>query len=138
MTAQPRPTDGHEDLRQSVRYAIRTPVTCRSENDSKWHRGTTENISCNGILFHADVAIQLETPIEVNFVLPSSKAQTGAEVHCRGKVVRCEPSKAITGATMLAVRVGNCRMMRGDAPSQQAGGGDEHEGIEGLPGWGFD
>jgi hypothetical protein len=129
MAPPPQQRKGKEDPRQSLRYAIRVPITCRPDDGPVWHDGVTENISGEGILFRTDFAIELETRIEMNFVLPGRNAQISAEVHCRGEIVRCEQIGETGAGVAVAARIRHYHMRRPDVPPKQHSG-SETRGAE--------
>ncbi len=62
---------------------------CRGEQD--WHAGTSENLSCTGILFRAQQPLASDTPVAIRLALPS-QLTGGAplEIVCDGYIVRGE------------------------------------------------
>ena len=73
------------------RFAIAIPVRYRRNGDDHWHKGTTENLSCNGILLRASRNLNADFPLTLRFVLPADLAgQVAVQVQCEGHVVREE------------------------------------------------
>jgi len=74
---------------RAQRYAIRTPLRYRIRGQSEWRQGTTENISYCGVLFRCEHFLEPDTPIEMRWAVPvAAFGRGGAQVHCRGTVVR--------------------------------------------------
>ena len=82
------------DLRSSVRFPLRLPITIRTD-DSREHFAETADISAGGVLFHMNTALPLGTIIHFRIVLPAAVlgATTDVMVNCTGRVVRCLEEK---------------------------------------------
>ena len=82
------------DLRSSVRFPLRLPITIRTE-DSREHFAETADISAGGVLFNMNTALPLGTIIRFRIVLPAAVlgASTDVMVNCTGRVVRCMEEK---------------------------------------------
>ena len=71
------------------RFPIHIPVRYRRNGDTHWHRGTTENLSVNGVLLRASRNLQPEFRLTLRFVLPPDLAgRVTVQVQCEGQVVR--------------------------------------------------
>jgi CheY-like chemotaxis protein len=76
---------------RAQRFNLHLPLRYRRLGEQGWRKGTTENISRTGLLFHAEEALQPSAQLEINLVLPVEIAGLSAtEVVCRGEVVRAE------------------------------------------------
>lgn len=68
------------------RFALDVSLRYRPIGATAWQEGRTENISRSGVLFLADHAMEVDTRIEMTFVLPATGLS--GQVVCRGRVVR--------------------------------------------------
>ncbi|HLH06410.1 MAG TPA: PilZ domain-containing protein [Terriglobales bacterium] len=74
---------------RAKRFTVRTPIRFRSNRESEWRVGITENISCTGVLFRSDDALQPRTQITMRFTVPSQiSGGLPVEVICDALVVR--------------------------------------------------
>jgi len=61
----------------------------RKVGDFAWNLGRIVNISRSGILFHAGKMVDVNTPVEMEFVQPPVLGGKAEDlVHCRAKIVR--------------------------------------------------
>ncbi len=76
---------------RAKRFSVRTPIRFRCNQESEWRTGVTENISCTGVLFRSDGALQPRTQITVRFTVPPQiSGGLPVEVICDALVVRDE------------------------------------------------
>jgi hypothetical protein len=74
---------------RASRYTVSIPVRYRPFGELGWTETKTINISCTGVLFEAHEPLELETPIELSFDLPTEMGGSGdRELTCLGQVVR--------------------------------------------------
>jgi len=74
---------------RAPRFAIPIAILYRTPGDVSWLEGWTENISKSGVLFRADHAIALNTPVEMMMEIPTFIATPVAgPAICRGRIVR--------------------------------------------------
>ena len=71
---------------RAPRFALDVPLRYRPIGATAWQEGRTENISRSGVLFLADRVMEVDTRIEMTFVLPVTGLS--GQVVCRGRVVR--------------------------------------------------
>lgn len=91
---------------RAPRYAIRTGIQYRCAGNMGWSNGRVENISRSGILFQGGEVVEPNSPIEMRFRLPVEIAnEAGAEVICRGAVVRQMLPPATAGPLTLAAKI---------------------------------
>jgi len=74
------------DSVRAWRFDLDLPLHYRPVGDAHWHEGRTENISRSGILFRAAETLDVDTEVEMTFVLPV--VPTPPAIVCRGRVVR--------------------------------------------------
>ena len=67
------------------RFRFALPLQYRPVGEKAWHDGQMENISRSGVLFRTPAALDVDTAVEVCFVLPVPSARP---IVCRGRVVR--------------------------------------------------
>lgn len=68
------------------RFPFALPVQYRPVGDTAWHDGQMENISRSGVLFRTPAVLDVDTEVDICFVLPLPRARPA--VLCRGRVVR--------------------------------------------------
>jgi hypothetical protein len=74
---------------RAQRYALHLSLRYRRIGEFAWHQGQTENISRSGVLFKTDDPFEVDTPVEFSMALATAMPRRdGAEVRCRGRVVR--------------------------------------------------
>ena len=92
--------------RQEVRCAVRFPLSLPVilSTDVEEFSAVTSNVSASGVLFITDRKVLTGTLIGFSLRMPGEILGTPRDVlvHCRGRVVRCYPSKNEnhTGATI--------------------------------------
>jgi hypothetical protein len=86
---------------RASRYPLELPVRYRSVSDREWSTGTTANISRSGVLFRGDTSLGVDTEIELDISL--STISLGADIVCRARVVRSEPSNVDAAPLLAAV-----------------------------------
>jgi hypothetical protein len=85
----------------------------RLNGESKWRKGTTENISRSGVLFRGEVFAEPNTLLDMSLVLPDQiSGLQSAEVACKGIVVRFERPKGAAAFPALATTILHYRFIR--------------------------
>lgn len=88
---------------RAPRFALNLPVRYRVAGSEPWLQGKTENISGSGVLFQADQALTIDTPIEISIAMPPvAPASTSAEVRCQAHIVRIAASLSEEAQTLIA------------------------------------
>jgi hypothetical protein len=95
---------------RAPRFEIRVPVKYRPSGATDWRDGRTENISRSGVLFRTDLAMSVQTPIELLMALPEEVGGESAPVLCRGRVVRTEPPKPDDPRPAVAAAIAGYRL----------------------------
>jgi len=120
MAAHTTKEAGFTDLREKLppfraqRFNLHLPLRYRRLGEQGWRKGTTENISRSGLLFHAEEMLQPSAQLEINLVLPVEIAGLAAtEVVCRGEVVRSVTSPDSTISPALAAKILQYRFQHG-------------------------
>jgi hypothetical protein len=99
---------------RAERFPINIPVRYRHVDCPEWLEGKTENISCSGVLLHAEAALEPKITIELRFELPVSVlGEARGEVICKGTVVRTQEDPLPGIPTALAIAIRSYRMTRG-------------------------
>jgi len=103
---------------RAQRFAIQMPLRYRAMGEIVWHAGSTENISRSGVLFQAEELMEVNTPLDMSFALPAEiGGEGGAQVLCRGRVVRTVLPLTTDALPALAARILDYRFVRGpDVP----------------------
>jgi PAS domain S-box-containing protein len=74
---------------RATRFPVQIPFRYRRAGELQWSQGTTENMSCSGVLFRAQQVLLPDCALEMQFELPPELAgQASVEVACNGYVVR--------------------------------------------------
>ena len=108
-------------LRRAQRFMIEVLVRYRVSGETNWTDGWTQDISTSGMLFRSERSLEPDTPIDVRFeLLAQISNQPGAEVNCRGRIVRATPPrKPETSYTLAAVFVDHHFVRRASGPVRQ-------------------
>ncbi len=103
---------------RAPRFTIHAPLHYRPSGGAVWHKGRTENISRSGMLFRVAQLMEVDTPIEMTFVLPVEVGgEAGTEVVCQGQIIRKVLPSAPDVAAILAARISDYRLVRGKGAS---------------------
>ncbi len=74
---------------RATRFPVQIPFRYRRSGELEWSQGTTENMSCSGVLFRAQQLLPPDSSLEMQFALPPALAgEASEEVSCSGYVVR--------------------------------------------------
>ena len=93
------------------RFDLHLSLLYRPLGSQAWQEGRIENISSSGVLFWTGKPMDVDTALEMRFVLPLTKSPPG--VVCHGRVVRkVEPRDPDAGAG-LAATISAYRFVRG-------------------------
>lgn len=99
------------------RYGIGTSIRFRIGGGDGWREGKMQNISISGVLLCTDQPLEIDTAIEMRFVLPVEllNGESAAEVLCRGVVVRSSAPQGAEGEVNVAARIISSRFLRQSA-----------------------
>ena len=98
---------------RAERFGIQMHLRYRLNGQSNWHKGTTENVSCSGVLFRGEEFAEPNTLLDMSLVLPDQiPGVRSAEVLCRGVVVRSEPPRGAEAFPALATTIAHYRFIR--------------------------
>jgi len=104
-----------QNVERARRFALHLPVYFRQPQTPTWLEGMTENISYTGVLLRSSYPLALKTALEMRLQLqPGAKDTRGAEIRCKGAVVRLEPRDLPGTPIALAVAIRDYRIVRGD------------------------
>jgi len=88
----------------------------RRVGDFAWNLGRMVNISRSGILFHAGKAVDVNTPVEMEFVQPPALGGKAEDlVHCRAKIVRTLMPVTSDARPVLAARFSKYHVFGGQS-----------------------
>jgi hypothetical protein len=99
------------DAGRARRFALHLALRYRSIGSAEWREGRIENISRSGVLFWTDHTLEVDTPLEMSFVLPV--IDTPPCVLCRGRIVRTVLPDGRPAPPGLAVTISAYRFVRG-------------------------
>ena len=95
LPVSPRSTGGapRQEVRCAVRFPLSLPVVLSADDEE--FSAATVNVSASGALFITDRKIPTATLIGFSLRMPGEILGTPRDVlvHCRGRVVRCNPSQ---------------------------------------------
>jgi PilZ domain-containing protein len=102
---------GHAAMRpRATRFPVRTEVQFRRANEAHWRRGTTENMSCTGLLLQAEQALEPSTPVVVEVSAPPPLCgDARVRWFCEGRVVR-SALDGPQGKPLMAVAIRSIRV----------------------------
>lgn len=101
------------EIPRARRYEIATSIHYHVGGANVWREGVLENISVSGVLLRTDQPVEVNTQIEMRFVLPVELiGERAAEVICRGVVVRSFPAVGSENSIKIAARILNSRFIR--------------------------
>ena len=104
---------------RAPRLPVRLPLRYRLPGEMRWRQGTTQNVSRSGVLFHAEQSLQPLSELEINLVLPVEiEGIGGAEVLCRGEVVRIAQPHETDVSPALAARFLEYRLLSRTPPAR--------------------
>jgi hypothetical protein len=101
----------NDDSARARRFAFDLPLQYRALGEKRWHEGRTENISRSGVLFRTEDVLDLDTEVEMTFVLPAIPAAPA--IVCRGRVVRTVLPGGDGRQPQLAATISRYRFLRG-------------------------
>jgi len=114
MVATLAANEGQVGIPRARRYEIGTSIRYRIGGGDLWREGKMQNISISGVLLCTDQPLDLDTAIEMRFVLPVElfNGECAAEVLCRGVVVRSSPAEGHRDAVEVAAKIISSRFLR--------------------------
>ncbi|MGH9493158.1 MAG: PAS domain S-box protein, partial [Terriglobales bacterium] len=94
---------------RATRFPVQIPFRYRRSGEIEWSEGTTENMSCSGVLFRARQLITPESALEMQFHLPPRlTGEAAVEVACNGYVVRTVEPAGPAEPPALASKLLDC------------------------------
>jgi PilZ domain len=112
---------------RAQRVPLQTDVEFRRLNDTEWHRGTTENISCTGLLLRTRAALEADVPLSIKLLCPAKVCGTSApQIVARGHVTRQVKTGSgwLVAVAVAEYRVGKVPIAITDDIARPAGGND--------------
>ena len=106
--------EGQVGIPRARRYGIGTSIRYRIGGGNVWREGTMQNISISGVLLCTDQPLEIDTAIEMRFVLPVEllNGECAAEVLCRGIVVRSASAESPENTAEVAAKIVSSRFLR--------------------------
>ena len=105
-------------LQRAYRFLVRIRILYCSDGGTNWREGRTEDISHSGVLFTAEQALAPKTEVNMRLIVPLACCDTGAEIVCRGTVVRVVPVDGMGGLSRVAATITDYQLVRQLAHSQ--------------------
>ena len=104
-TGEKRPQRGRKTERDP-RFAVESPLLYRPTGTLNWYKGTIQNVSPSGVLFHAEKVVALDCPIEMSFTLPTEVgSKRKIQIFCWGKVARTVTPVASDASPALGAKI---------------------------------
>jgi hypothetical protein len=92
--------------KRAERYEIHAVIHYRPRRARVWLKGLIQNISTSGVLILTDHVLPVGTAIEMRFALPVKwQGKAGADLLCRGVVVRPSSPQQPDGAKFIALTI---------------------------------
>ena len=99
---------------RAPRFGLHLTMKYRAVGQTRWQKGTTENISRSGVLFQAADLLDVNTPIEMRVALPiGDSAERFSEVLCTGRIVRIATRPGEQEHPALAAAITDYRLQPG-------------------------
>lgn len=93
-SGKPRRRDIVEaEIERAQRFAIPMTLRYRPAGQGNWKKGTVENISRTGVLFHAQEQVAVQTAVDITLVLEGPQIEKAPEVVCWAVIVRQEANE---------------------------------------------
>src|SRR5262249_27402343 len=99
---------------RAPRFSFQLPLQYRMVGESRWRQARMENISRSGVLFRTSSLVDVDTEVEMVFVLPVKPIPPS--IVCRGRVVRAVPVIGANGSPALAATIAAYRFVPGKRP----------------------
>ncbi len=103
-----------ESGERAQRFGFQLPLQYRTVGESRWRQARMENISRSGVLFRTSSLLDVDTEVEIVFVLPVKPIPPS--IVCRGRVVRTVPVIGANGSPALAATITAYRFVPGKRP----------------------
>jgi hypothetical protein len=106
---------------------LQTDVEFRRLNETEWHRGITENISCTGLLLRTRAALEPDVPLTIKLLCPAKVCGSSApQIVAHGHVTRHlrTGSGWLVGVAIVEYRVGKLPVAITDDVARPAGDAD--------------
>jgi hypothetical protein len=98
---------------RAQRFRIQMYLRYRLSGESKWRKGTTENVSSSGVLFRGEQFAAANSILDMRLALPDQiPGVPSAQVFCRAVVVRSERPTGTESFPALATAISHYRFVR--------------------------
>ena len=99
-------------MQRAQRFPVQIRIRYSSDGGANWREGTTEDISHSGVLFTTEQPLPPKTEVEMRLIVPAANGETGAEIVCRGSIVRILPADDIGTFPRLAATITDYKIAR--------------------------
>ncbi len=97
---------GHRETVRGLRIPLETPLRFRRLEEKSWSCGIAVNISSSGVLLHSDKNMDVQTAVQMIYMLPITIAdKNGIVVLSKGEVVRAKTPPGRGGKLHFAVKI---------------------------------
>jgi hypothetical protein len=118
---------------RAKRFPLHLPVKYRGQGENRWFTGTTDNVSCSGMLLRGRHVLSTAAKVELMLTLPSQIAgEAQLLARCSGEVVR-KDRKLPSRDSVLGISVAACEFLKGDhAGERGAESGSVNPDLPGI------
>jgi hypothetical protein len=111
------------DLSQEIRakrFPLHLQVKYRRLGEKRWFTGSTDNVSCSGMLLRGRHALSMAAKVELMLPMPSQLSGNARLVAlCNGEVVRKVERNLPSRDSVLGISVAACEFLKGEPNSEQ-------------------
>ncbi len=98
---------------RAKRFPLRLPVKYRGAGEKRWFTGTTDNVSCSGMLIRGRHALSPAARVELLLTMPGQLAGDARVVaFCNGQVVRKIDRQLPSRDSTLGISVAACELLK--------------------------
>lgn len=98
---------------RAQRFDLQLPLRYRARGETAWLNGQTVNISYTGVFFWTQKVMEVDDGLDMSFEVPVEFGGRGAEILCRGEIVRTVLPPSTDAGLGVAARILACRFVRG-------------------------
>ena len=108
------PSDSLRPVRpRARRFSLDLSVRYRARGATAWLSGRTVNMSHTGVLFWTENVMDVNTGVDMSFKVPVELNRCGAEIICKGEIVRTVRTVSPGPRLEVAARILAYRFVRG-------------------------
>jgi hypothetical protein len=97
---------------RAQRFDLQLPLRYRVCGEKYWLTGRIANISYTGVLFWTEQVIAVDDCVHISIEMPAELGGRGAEILCKGEIVRTVPPASSDSQPSLAAKIVAYRFVR--------------------------